>query len=111
MPDNYDRRRGYKSYPQSKPNQGGQSAQKKPAESPKRSGDRGPYFLPKILGQEVVIHLVTGQEVRGKLKGFNSYELLIEPADPREPGELSLVFRSAVATVNYKMELPEASKS
>ena len=103
MPDNFDRRRGYRPNPQAKPNQD----QSKERESPKR-GDRGPYFLPKLLGQEVTVHLITGQEVKGKLKGFNSYELLIEPINS---DELSLVFRSAIAKVNFKVELIEASKN
>jgi sRNA-binding regulator protein Hfq len=102
MPDNFDRRRGYKSNSQAKPNQD----QNKQRESPKR-GDRGPYFLPKLLGQEVTVHLTTGQEVIGTLKGFNSYELLIKPINS---DELSLVFRSAVVKVNFKAELIEASK-
>lgn len=97
MPDNFDRRRGIKPNPQAKPNQD----QRRSAESPKR-GDRGPYFLPKLLGQEITIHLVTGQAVKGKLRGFNSYELLIEPTDS---DELSLVFRSAIAKVNFGAEL------
>jgi sRNA-binding regulator protein Hfq len=103
MSDNFDRRRGSKPNPQQKPNQN----QNKPRESPKR-GDRGPYFLPKLLGQEVTVHLVTGQEVIGKLKGFNSYELLIGPIDS---DELSLVFRSAIVKVNFKAEQIEASKN
>lgn len=103
MPDNFDRSRGYKPNPHAKPNQN----QRKPVESPKR-GDRGPYFLPKLLGQEVTIHLITGQEVKGKLKGFNSYELLIEPANS---DELSLVFRSAIAKVNYRAALTDAPKN
>ncbi len=74
---------------------------------PKR-GDRGPYFLPKLLGQEVTVHLITGQEIKGKLKGFNSYELLIEPINS---DELSLIFRSAIARINYKLDLIEASKN
>jgi sRNA-binding regulator protein Hfq len=103
MPNNFDRRGGYKPNPQAKPNQD-QSRQR---ESPKR-GERGPYFLPKLLGQEVTVHLITGQEVKGRLKGFNSYELLIEPINS---DELSLVFRSAIAKVNFKVELIEASKN
>lgn len=103
MPNNFDRRGGYKPNPQAKPNQD-QSRQR---ESPKR-GERGPYFLPKLLGQEVTVHLITGQEVKGRLKGFNSYELLIEPLNS---DELSLVFRSAIAKVNFKVELIEASKN
>jgi|WetSurSiteA1Bulk_404760.scaffolds.fasta_scaffold205602_1 sRNA-binding regulator protein Hfq len=101
MPDNFDRRRGYKPNPQAKPNQD----QSRPRDAPKR-GERGPYFLPKLLGQEVTVHLITGQEVKGKLKGFNSYELLIEPINS---DELSLVFRSAIAKVNFKVKLVEAS--
>ncbi len=103
MPNNFDRRGGYKPNPQAKPNQD-QSRQR---ESPKR-GERGPYFLPKLLGQEVTVHLITGQEVKGRLKGFNSYELLIEPINS---DELSLVFRSAIAKVNFKVDLIEASKN
>jgi sRNA-binding regulator protein Hfq len=103
MPDNFDRRRGNKPNTQSRPNQD----QNKPRESPKR-GDRGPYFLPKLLGQEVTVHLTTGQEVIGTLRGFNSYELLIEPTSS---DELSLVFRSAIVKVNFKAELIEASKN
>lgn len=103
MPDNFDRRKGYKSNFQAKPNQD----QGRQRDVPKR-GDRGPYFLPKLLGQEVTVHLVTGQEVKGKLKGFNSYELLIEPANS---DELSLIFRSAIAKVNYKATLIDASKN
>ncbi len=49
--------------------------------------------------------MTTGQEVRGKLKGFNSYELLIEPVEPKDTGELSLVFRSAITKVNFKAAL------
>lgn len=64
--------------------------------------------MPKLLGQEVTVHLITGQEVKGKLKGFNSYELLIEPINS---DELSLVFRSAIAKVNFKVEIIEASKN
>ena len=103
MPNNFDRRGGYKPNPQAKPNQD-QSRQR---ESPKR-GERGPYFLPKLLGKEVIVHLITGQEVKGKLRGFNSYELLIEPINS---DELSLVFRSAIAKVNFKVELIEASQN
>jgi sRNA-binding regulator protein Hfq len=103
MPDNFDRRRGFKPNPQPKQNQD-QSRQR---DGPKR-GERGPYFLPKLLGQEVTVHLITGQEVKGKLKGFNSYELLIEPINS---DELSLVFRSAIAKVNFKVEIIEASKN
>lgn len=103
MPNNFDRRGGYKPNPQAKPNQD-QSRQR---ESPKR-GERGPYFLPKLLGQEVTVHLITGQEVKGRLKGFNSYELLIEPINS---DELSLIFRSAIAKVNFKVALIEASKN
>jgi sRNA-binding regulator protein Hfq len=64
--------------------------------------------LPKLLGQVVIVHLVTGQEVMGKLRGFNSYELLIEPINS---DELSLVFRSAIARVNFKVKLIETSKN
>jgi sRNA-binding regulator protein Hfq len=103
MQDNFDRRKGYKSNFQAKPNQD----PSKQREVPKR-GDRGPYFLPKLLGQEVTVHLLTGQEVKGKLKGFNSYELLIEPVNS---DELSLVFRSAISKVNFKVTLIEASKN
>ncbi len=49
--------------------------------------------------------MTTGQEVRGKLKGFNSYELLIEPVEPKDTGELTLVFRSAITKVNFKAAL------
>ncbi len=97
MPDNFDRRRGFKPNPQARPNQD----QRRPAESPKR-GDRGPYFLPKLLGKEITIHLVTGQVFKGRLKGFNSYELLIESTDS---DELSLVFRSAIARVTFGADL------
>ncbi|MFB3764177.1 MAG: RNA chaperone Hfq [Methanotrichaceae archaeon] len=97
MPDNFDRRKGFKPSPQARPNQD----QRKPSESPKR-GDRGPYFLPKLLGQEITIHLVTGQEIKGRLKGFNSYELLIESTDS---DEVSLVFRSAIAKITFGTEL------
>ncbi len=64
--------------------------------------------MPKLLGQEVTVYLTTGQEVIGKLRGFNSYELLIEPINS---DELSLVFRSAIAKVNFRAELIEASKN
>ncbi len=103
MAENFDRRRGYKPNSQPKPNQD----QNRQREGPKR-GDRGPYFLPKLLGQEVTVHLITGQEVIGKLRGFNSYELLIEPINS---DELSLIFRSAIAKVNFKVELIETSKN
>jgi sRNA-binding regulator protein Hfq len=102
MPDNFDRHKGYSS--QAKPSQD----QRKQGGKPKPTGDRGPYFLPKLLGQEIAIHLLTGQEIKGKLKGFNSYELLIEPANS---GELSLVFRSAIANVNFSADLVEAAKN
>ena len=97
MPDNFDRRKGFKPSPQARPNQ----EQRRPAESSKR-GDRGPYFLPKLLGQEITIHLVTEQVVKGRLKGFNSYELLIESTDS---DEVSLVFRSAIARITFGAEL------
>ena len=97
MPDNFDRRRGNKPNPQARPIQD----QRKPAESSKR-GDRGPYFLPKLLGQEITIYLITDQVIKGRLKGFNSYELLIELTDS---DELSLVFRSAIAKVNFGADL------
>lgn len=103
MPDNFDRRRGFKPSPQAKPNQD----QRRPAESPKR-GERGPYFLPKLLGHEITIYLVNDQVVKGKLRGFNSFELLIELTDS---DELSLVFRSAVAKVNFRAELIRAAGS
>ncbi len=103
MTDNFDRRKGYKPNPQAKPNHD----QRKPGESLKR-GDRGPYFLPKLLGQEITVHLITGQEVKGKLRGFNSYELLVEPINSTE---LSLVFRSAIAKVNFGVKLIDASKN
>ncbi len=101
MQDNFDRRRGGKPNPQARPNQD----QRRPPDSPKR-GERGPYFLPKLLGQEITIYLVTGQTVKGKLRGFNSYELLIDLTDS---DELSLVFRSAIAKVNFGGELIRAS--
>ncbi len=104
MPENFDRRRGYGSNPHAKPNQD----QSKQRDSSSKRGDRGPYFLPKLLGQEVTVHLITGQEVKGKLRGFNSYELLVEPFNL---GELSLVFRSAIAKVNFKAELVDTSKN
>lgn len=97
MPNNFDRRRVNKPNPQAGPNQD----QRKPAESPKR-GERGPYFLPKLLGHEITIHFITGQAIKGRLRGFNSYELLIESTDS---DELSLVFRSAIAKVNFGAEL------
>lgn len=100
MPDNFDRQRVSKPIPQAKPNQ----EQRRLAESQKR-GERGPYFLPKLLGQEITIHLITSQVVKGKLRGFNSYELLIELTDSNE---LSLVFRSAIAKVNFGAELIRA---
>jgi|GEM_PF-2274958 len=102
MADNFDRHKVYNS--QAKQSQD----QRKPGGKPRPTGDRGPYFLPKLLDKEITIHLITGQEIRGKLKGFNSYELLIEP---KNSGELSLVFRSAIANVNFKAELADASKN
>lgn len=103
MPDNFDRRKGNRLNPQAKPNYD----QRRPAESPKR-GDRGPYFLPKLLGQEIAIYLITGQVIKGRLRGFNSYELLIEPSNS---DELSLVFRSAIANVNFGADLIRAPGS
>lgn len=97
MQDNYDRRRGNRPNLQARPNQD----PRKSAESSKR-GERGPYFLPKLLGKEITIHLVTGQVFKGRLKGFNSYELLMEST---ESDELSLVFRSAIAKVTFSAEL------
>jgi len=102
MPENFDRHRGYGS--QGKPSQD----QRKQGGKPKPTGDRGPYFLPKLLGQEIRIHLITGQEIKGTLKGFNSYELLIVPPNS---SELSLVFRSAIANINFSRELAESSKN
>ncbi len=103
MPDNFDRRKPNRLSPQARPNYD----QKRPAEGPKR-GDRGPYFLPKLLGQEIAIHLITGQIIKGKLRGFNSYELLIELSNS---DELSLVFRSAIANINFGTELIRAPGS
>ncbi len=103
MQDNFDRRKGNRPNSQVRPNQD----QRRLAESPKR-GERGPYFLPKLLGQEITIHLVTGQIVKGRLKGFNSYELLIESTDS---DELSLVFRSAIAKVTFGAELVRAQSN
>lgn len=102
MADNFDHRKGYN--PQAKPNQD----QRKSGGKPRPTGDRGPYFLPKLLNEEITIHLITGQEIKGIFKGFNSYELLIEP---KNSDELSLVFRSAIANVNFKAKLAEASKN
>lgn len=81
-------------------------AENKPRES-KPPGERGPFYIPKLLNQQVTVALINGRQLTGTLRGYNPYELLLEI----NPGELILVFKgSVIYLAEFKADLFQLPK-
>lgn len=50
---------------------------------------------------EVVIYLINGAQVRGRVRGFDSYTVLLEGA-----GKMQMVYKHAISTVVPMKRLP-----
>ncbi len=60
-----------------------------------------PQFIPKLVGQRVLIRLVSGgQPMSGIITAYNPYEILVQTAK----GQI-VVFKSAIATIETVAEL------
>ena len=72
--------------PGRKPSQGAAGQpHKKPARELSALEIEDPVLGPKLLNQEITIHSRwMGQEVRGKLKGFNSYGAFHSRVEPKQ---------------------------
>lgn len=51
-----------------------------------------PHFLPKMLNKPCAVKLLTETVLKGKMVGFNAYEVLIEQAN----GERILLYKHAI---------------
>jgi RNA chaperone Hfq len=59
-----------------------------------------PQFIPKLVGQKVIIRLVSGgQPMTGAITAYNPYEILVQT-----PKNQILVFKSAIATIETMAE-------
>jgi sRNA-binding regulator protein Hfq len=55
----------------------------------------GPKFVPALLGEKITIRPIGGgQPMTGILKGYNSYELLVEVS-----GSLHIVYKHAIHSI------------
>lgn len=54
-----------------------------------------PQFIPKLVGQRVLIRLVSGgQPMAGVITAYNPYEIMVQTAK----GQI-VIFKSAIATI------------
>jgi len=59
-----------------------------------------PQFIPKLVGQKVLIRLVSGgQPMAGVIMAYNPYEIMVQTAK----GQI-VVFKSAIATIETVAE-------
>lgn len=54
-----------------------------------------PQFIPKLVGQKVLIRLVSGgQPMSGTITAYNNYEIMVQTTKSQ-----IVVFKSAIATI------------
>jgi|GEM_PF-4063566 len=54
-----------------------------------------PQFIPKLVGQKVLIRLVSGgQPMAGTITAYNNYEIMVQTTKSQ-----IVVFKSAIATI------------
>jgi sRNA-binding regulator protein Hfq len=59
-----------------------------------------PQFIPKLIGQKVLIRLVSGgQPMAGVIIAYNPYEIMVQT-----PKGQIVVFKSAIATIETVAE-------
>ena len=54
-----------------------------------------PQFIPKLKGQVVTVRMQDGRPIKGVLKGYNNYELLLE----QRKGSTIILFKGAIASI------------
>ena len=55
-------------------------------------------FSRGLHGENVILTFLDGSQIEGKMKGYSRYELLIEPKNDSQEGEI-IVFKGAVKTL------------
>lgn len=66
-----------------------------------RSKSAPPAFIPKLIGQKVLIRLVSGgQPMAGVITAYNPYEIMVQTAK----GQI-VIFKSAIATIETTGEM------
>jgi len=53
-----------------------------------------PQFIPKLKGKPVIVRMQDGRPIKGVLKAYNNYELLVE----QKKGSI-ILFKGAIASV------------
>ena len=58
---------------------------------------RGPQFIPRMLGQKVLCRMVDGRPLSAILAGFNPYEIVFDLGHNKR----MLVFKHAISSIEF----------
>lgn len=58
---------------------------------------RGPQFIPRLLGQKVLCRMVDGRPLNATLAGFNPYEILFDLGNNKR----MLIFKHAISSIEF----------
>jgi host factor-I protein len=62
-----------------------------------------PQFLPKLLNRSIMIRMMDGRPIKGVLKAFNAYELLLDLGQ----GKKQIIFKGAIASIDIEDKPPK----
>ncbi|MFA5430744.1 MAG: hypothetical protein WC329_06275 [Candidatus Omnitrophota bacterium] len=58
---------------------------------------RGPQFIPRMLGQKVLCRMVDGRPLNAVLSGYNPYEIVFDLGN----GKRMLIFKHAISSIEF----------